>query len=494
MPLPVAVYSASQVRAFDAQAIAAGIPGYTLMKRAGEGALRVLRSRWPKAQHVTIVCGGGNNGGDGYVLARFAQAAGLDVRVLAATPTAELRGDARHAWQDAIASGCTVQPFDAAALPSAEVIVDALLGTGARLPVRPEAATVITAINSAARPVLALDVPSGLDATSGAAGEAVVRADVTLTFVALKSGLYIGQGPDFAGQVLCDELDIAPPADALPSLRRLEDGCILRALPRRRRNAHKSEFGRVLVIGGGAGMPGAARLAAEAALRAGAGLVTVASLPEHLAAIVGPCPELMFAALPDAEPLPALVAAADVVVLGPGLGRTDWAQRVFATVLAARRAAQPLLLDADALNLLAAGSSAPHSDDWILTPHPGEAARLLGITPAEVQSDRLGALARLVASRGGHIVLKGAGTLIGCAGAVPVLCERGNPGMAIPGMGDVLSGTIAGVLGQCRDVDLAVAAAVFAHASAGDALARGNGERGILATDVIRELRNWVNR
>jgi NAD(P)H-hydrate epimerase len=201
----------------------------------------------------------------------------------------------------------------------------------------------------------------------------------------------------------------------------------------------------------------------------------------------------MFAPLPDVTPLPALVAAADVIVLGPGLGRTAWSQLVFDAVLAHRRDGQALLLDADALNLLAAAAEPQHQEGWILTPHPGEAARLLGVSPAEVQADRLGALSRLVATRGGHVVLKGAGTLIGSTGAVPQICERGNPGMAIPGMGDVLSGTIAGILGQCADVQLAVAAGVFAHASAGDALARG-GERGILATDVIRELRNWINR
>ncbi|MET0291846.1 MAG: NAD(P)H-hydrate dehydratase [Steroidobacteraceae bacterium] len=493
MPLPSAVYSASQVRDFDARAIAAGTPGYTLMKRAGEAALRALRTRWPRAVRIAIVCGGGNNGGDGYVMARFAGAAGLSVRALSATPPDTLRGDARRAYDDALASGCDITPFETATLEASEVIVDALLGTGTQLPLREAVISVIEAINAAGRPVLSLDLPSGLDATNGAIGTAVVRADVTVTFVALKSGLYCGQGPEFAGQVACDELDVPTPDDALPMLQRLDDRCLLRALPRRPRNSHKAEFGRVLVIGGGSGMPGAVRLAAEAALRVGAGLVTVASRPEHLAAIVGPCPELMFAPLPDVAPLPALVAAADVVVLGPGLGRSAWSQMVFDAVMATRREGQPLLLDADALNLLAADQEPPTCADWILTPHPGEAARLLGLTATEVQADRLGALAQLVATRGGRVVLKGAGTLIGSAGAVPQICERGNPGMAIPGMGDVLSGTIAGVLGQCRDVDVAVAAAVFAHASAGDAVARG-GERGILASDVIRELRNWVNR
>lgn len=493
MALPVAVHSASQVREFDAHAIASGIAGYTLMKRAGEGALRVLRSRWPTAMRVAVVCGAGNNGGDGYVLARFARAAGLEVTVLAATPPERLGGDARQAWQDALAGGCTVEPLSPASLAGADVVVDAVLGTGLRLPLRAETRAAIDAINAAGRPVLALDVPSGLDADTGQPGDSVVRADVTLTFVALKTGLYLGAGPEYTGQVLCDELEISPPEGARPKLLRLTDADIARALPRRRRAAHKAEFGRVLIVGGGEGMPGAVHLAGEAALRTGAGLVTVASRPEHLAVIVGPRPELMFAGLPDASPLEGLVPQADVVVVGPGLGRTPWAERVFDAVLAHRRAGQPLVLDADALNLLATRRPRPVCEDWILTPHPGEAARLLGMSAAQVQADRLAALDRLVNELGGHVVLKGAGTLIGARGAVPLICERGNPGMAIPGMGDVLTGTIAGILGQCRDPAQAVAAAVFAHASAGDALARG-GERGMLASDVIRELRNWVNR
>lgn len=493
MALPLAVYSAAQVRDFDARAIAAGTSGYALMKRAGEGALRVMRTRWPTAMRIAIVCGGGNNGGDGYVLARFARAAGLDVRVLAASDPQRLTGAARQAWEDAIASGCSVEPFAPHLLGDRELVVDALLGTGAHPPLRPEAIAVIEAVNAARHPVLALDLPSGLDPDTGRRGEAVVRADVTITFVALKDCLFIGDGPEHCGQIHCDELEVAAAPDAKPVFWRLTEECLSRALPRRPRHAHKGDFGRVLVVGGGEGMPGAARLAAEAALRSGAGLVTVASRPEHLTAIVGPRPELMFVGLPDAAPLPPLLEAADIVVAGPGLGRSDWARAVLQTVLDRLPAGRRLVLDADGLNLLAACRPDLRRDDWVLTPHPGEAGRLLGLTAAEVQRDRRGALLRLVGERGGCIVLKGAGTLVGAEGREPWICSRGNPGMAIPGMGDVLSGAIAGLLGQCADTPLAVAAAVFAHASAGDALARG-GERGILATDVIRELRNWVNR
>ncbi|MEN9705397.1 MAG: hypothetical protein RLZZ393_1276 [Pseudomonadota bacterium] len=275
-------------------------------------------------------------------------------------------------------------------------------------------------------------------------------------------------------------------------VRPLTDADIAAALPARPRDAQKADFGRVLVVGGGTGMPGAARLAAEAALRVGAGLVTVASLPEHLAAVVGPRPELMFQALPDATVLPALLPQFDVVVIGPGLGRSDWSRSVLDTVLSRRPAAQPLVVDADALNLLASMHDPGRDACWILTPHPGEAARLLGTTGSAVQSDRVAAVEQLVARLGGVVVLKGAGTLVAGEGEPTVRCDAGNPGMAVPGMGDVLAGAIAGILAQCRRPILAARAAVQAHARAGDRLA-AEGERGILAGEVATALRWAVN-
>lgn len=494
MALPAALYSVAQVREMDRLAIAAGTPGYTLMKRAGEGALRVLRSRWPTALHIAVVCGAGNNGGDGYVLARFAQAAGLLVTVLAAVDPARLKGDARAAYDDLIASGVPVQSMSSAGLRDAEVVVDALLGTGVTAPLSGAMQAVVAALNDCGRPVFALDLPSGLDGDSGLA-PCAVRASATVTFVALKTGLFIGDGPEHTGALHFDDLEIeAPDSPSLaPRVSRLTDADIALALPRRARTAHKASFGRVLIIGGGEGMPGAVRLAGEAALRVGAGLVSVASRPEHLTAIIGGCPELMFHSLGDTQALPGLLQQADVVAVGPGLGRSAWSQQVLDAVLAQRPAGQPLIVDADALNLLAAMQDPRSCKDWILTPHPGEAGRLLGRNAADVQADRLAALDALVVARGGIVVLKGAGTLIGAVGRTPALCERGNPGMAVPGMGDVLTGTIAGILAQCRDAWLATRAAVMAHACAGDALAR-SGERGLLAGEVVRELRNWVNR
>jgi ADP-dependent NAD(P)H-hydrate dehydratase / NAD(P)H-hydrate epimerase len=490
MPLPTPLYSTAQVRALDRYAIESlGVPGYVLMKRAGEAALRYLRTRWPTAHRIVIVCGGGNNGGDGYVLARFAQAAGLTVTVLAASPVETLRGDALQACRDYQASGGRIQPFAAAHLAEGDVIVDALLGTGLSSAVRVEAAAIIHAINDAQRPVFALDVPSGLDSDRGIPLGAAVRAASTVCFVALKTGLFVGDGPDFSGSVFFDDLEILVPAtqEFRPRLERIGEAEVARALPPRARAANKGDFGHVLIVGGG--MPGAVRLAGEACLRVGAGLVTVGVTPGNGAAIIAGCPELICLSLTDDGAWADALERADVIAIGPGLGRTDWAREALDRVLGCHK---PLVVDADALNLL---SAAPRRrDDWILTPHPGEAGRLLGTSAKAVQQDRLAALDTLLERYGGTVVLKGAGTLVATAGAIPGLCERGNPGMATAGAGDVLTGAIAGILAQCRDAPGAARAAVWVHAMAGDSAARSGGERGLLASDIARELRTWVNR
>lgn len=491
MALPVCLYSTAQVRALDAYAIETlGIPGYTLMKRAGEATLRYLRTRFPVAHRIVIVCGAGNNGGDGYVLARFAQAAGLTVTTLAATPPDLLRGDARQAFDDLRASGGHVQAYAPQRLAEGEVLVDALLGTGLHGPAREESARVIRDINGAGRPVLAVDMPSGLDSDTGVPLGEAVRADCTVTFVGLKTGLFIGDGPEFTGTVFFDDLEISPETAGAPPARlgRILEGTIQQALPRRARSSHKGDFGRVLLVGAGVGMPGAIRLAGEACLRVGAGLVTVAVAPENVPAISAGRPELICLPLADAAALTEAAERADVIAIGPGLGRTPWARGALERVL---QSGKPLVVDADALNIIAE-SHTPGRAHWVLTPHPGEAARLLGTDTREVQGDRLTALEQLTARYHGTVVLKGAGTLVGAPGHTPALCERGNPGMATAGMGDVLTGTIAGILAQCRDAWLAARAGVLVHAMAGDAAAR-TGQRGLLARDVARELRNCVN-
>ena len=491
--LPAIVYSSAALRAADARATGElGIPGYALMTRAGEAALRALRAQWPLARRLLVVCGRGNNGGDGYVVARFARAAGLEV-TLAAPAGPPAGGDALRAAEDWRASGGGVTPWSAALPEAADLVVDALLGLGLDRDVGPPLAAVIETLNAAGRPIVALDVPSGLDSDSGFPRGGALRAALTVSFVGLKPGCYLGAGPEYCGRLACDDLDVPATAfaDAAPVLRRITERDLCLLLPRRARTSHKGKNGRVLVIGGAPGMPGAVRLAGEAALRAGAGLVTLATAAVHATVVASARPELICHGVEDARALEPLLATADVVALGPGLGRGAWGRSL---AVAAFGCAAPLIVDADALNVLAAEPRARR--DWCLTPHPGEAARLLGCEVAAVQADRLGAVRALIARFGANVVLKGAGTLIGGVSGAPWVCERGNPGMAVAGMGDVLTGVIAALAAQQPEprAALALAAAVGAwvHASAGDLAARG-GERGILASDLVALLPACVN-
>jgi len=483
-----ALYTAGQVRELDRRAIEElGIPGYELMTRAGHATLNGLRALWPAVRSIAVLCGPGNNGGDGYVVARVARAQGLRTRVVALTDPSRLAGDARRAYDDFVAAGGRIEPWSPDVL-EADVIVDAIYGTGLAREVSGEAATVIATANGCGRPIVAVDIPSGLHADTGEVLGIAARAALTVTFIGRKLGCYLGAAPDCVGRLLFD--DLAVPAQAYatqhPTARLLGEADVAAVLPRRHRGAHKGEHGHVLVIGGGPGMPGAARLAAEAALRAGAGLVTVAVHPSS-AGVVAQRPELMCNATGGAGDLAPALERATLLAIGPGLGRSDWARELLAAALESGR---PAVVDADALNLLA---DAPRcSDRWVLTPHPGEAARLLGVSSREVQGDRLSSLRALQARYGGTVVLKGAGSLVLSPGELPRLCDRGNPGMATAGMGDVLTGVIAGIAAQCGDLAAAARAGVFVHAQAGDLAAR-RGERGLVAGDVLDQVRACVN-
>ena len=459
------------------------------MERAGAAAYACMRTRWPGLRSIGVVCGVGNNGGDGFVVARLAQQDGLAIKVLVVGDPMRGQAEAQQALARLRTSGASIREFHPSALDDCGLIVDALLGIGVRAPLSKQAGDAIDAMNAARLPVLSLDLPSGLHPDSGTALPAV-RANATITFIALKQGLFLEDGKDHAGEVVLEQLgcDATLAAGLRPSLCRLGDEDLRRALAPRPRKSHKGMFGKVVVVGGGTGMPGAVRLTAEAALRVGAGLVTVASRSEHLQVIVGNRPELMFRSVETAGDVAGAVAGADVVVLGPGLGRDHWARVVLTATLAAVAPESRLVVDADALNLMAEEVGRQYGDDWILTPHPAEAARLLKVATADIQRDRVAALGDLCGQRGGTIVLKGATTLVGQTGRTTLLCDRGNAGMSAPGMGDVLAGAIAGFVAQGRDPYLAAAAAVLAHATAGDQCAKV-GMRGMVAMEVAQELR-----
>ena len=474
-------FRVEQVRALDAAAIAGAWPGRELMERAGLAAWRLLRQRWPEARRIALVLGAGNNAGDAWVLARWAHLHGCEVE-LQATVSA-WSGSAGEVAALAQARGLSAAAISAQGLAAADVVVDAILGSGSRGAPRAEALAAIMAIRACTRPVLALDLPSGVDADRGGLlGSVAVQADCTLSFVAAKRGLYTGAAAAHAGQVWVDGLGI----DLDPSITAAVQEASA-ALPLRARDAHKGDQGHVLVLGGNHGMSGAALLCARAAARGGAGRVSLISRPLTVQALPMLVPEIMTPPGGTDAELAAALQRADVCVLGPGLARDDWAQRLYAAVYASGR---PCVLDADALRLLAAQPCAwPQA---VITPHPGEAAALLGVDIATVQADRFAAAAELHRRYAATVVLKGNGSLIhGAAGTA--LCRAGNPGMASAGMGDVLAGLLAALRAQGLAAQPAAAAAVYMHARSGDRLAAQRGERGLLASDIIEAWQEDLN-
>lgn len=480
-----ALYTAEQVRALDRFAIEqSGIPGYELMHRAAAAALDELCTRWPQVRHARLLCGPGNNGGDAFLLGALARARGLQVDALALSDDA--RGDAAQARRAFVDAGGTVHAADASISGRPDVYVDGLFGTGLSRPPEGAAARLIERVGASALPVLALDIPSGLDADTGVARAPTVRADATVSFVAWKRGLFTGAAADHVGALSLDTLDLGPEVYASQA----PDAALMQphGLPPRRRASHKGEHGHLLAIGGDAGTGGAIRMAGEAALRCGAGLVSVATRRDHIVALNAARPELMAHAVEEADALAPLLRRADVLALGPGLGQAEWGHALWTAALAARR---PAVLDADALNLLA---RQPRRLDMpaVLTPHPGEAARLLGCGVPEIESDRFAAARELAARFGAVTVLKGAGSLVAAPGGELAVCPWGNPGMAGGGMGDVLTGTIAALLAQGLRPWNAACLGVGLHARAGDRAAAA-GERGLLATDLLPHLRHLVN-
>jgi len=500
--------TAAEMRALDRFTIEHGTPGHVLMERAGAGAARTLRALLPRPRGpVAIVCGRGNNGGDGFVIARHLRRARLAVEVWLAARPDDVGGDAARmlaAWRR---GGGRVHELLAPAqveslarrLGRAGAVVDALFGTGLNAPVDGLPAAIVAAINGGSAPVLAVDIASGLSADTGRPLGTSVRATVTATFGFPKIGQLVHPGVEYTG--LLDVIDIGIPPAAVaavgPRASLLDEqgvGCLL---PRRPRAAHKGTFGHVLVIAGSRGKLGAALLAAEAAARAGAGLTTLAVAAALQPLCEARVREAMTAALPDdgdgaaglgdGVAVDALLAGRSAVVCGPGLG-THPATRALVEHLV-RRCPAPLVLDADGLNLVAGtGSLRARPGPTVVTPHPGEMARLLGTDTAAVQADRLGAARRLATDEQVVVVLKGARTVVARPDGEIAISPTGNPGMASGGTGDVLAGVVGGLAAQGLDAFAAATLGVFAHGAAGDAVARARGETGLLARDLLAEL------
>ncbi|MBI1732398.1 MAG: NAD(P)H-hydrate dehydratase [Gammaproteobacteria bacterium] len=488
--LPERLYRAAAVRELERRAEQhAGVNAVELMERAGGAAFQALRRHWSGARRPLIVCGGGNNGGDGYIVARLAREQGMEPHVLALGQVDTLPPAASTAARKFRDAGGRIRSFPDPLPGDADVIVDALLGTGLTRVVEGDFALAIGKINEAGLPVLSLDVPSGLNADTGAILGCATCADATITFLGLKPGLFTGEGPDCAGALefatLGIDSELAEGIDVAAV--RVGYNPASFPLPRRARAAHKGKFGHVLVVGGDTGFAGAPLLAGEAAARVGAGLVTLATRPGHAGLQVAARPELMAAGIEQPMHLDPLLRRASVIAIGPGLGLSQWSSLLLSRVFESKL---PLVVDADALTLLA--RDAVQRPDWVLTPHPGEAARLLGCTVGEIQQDRIAAAQALQSRYGGTVVLKGCGTLVARGNAPTAVCTDGNPGMASGGMGDVLTGVIAGLMAQGLDPGGAALAGVCLHSAAADRAA-ADGERGLLAGDLMPWLRRLAN-
>jgi ADP-dependent NAD(P)H-hydrate dehydratase / NAD(P)H-hydrate epimerase len=490
-----ALYTAAQCRELDRLAIEThGMPGFELMLRAGRAAYRELQRRWPAGYRIGICCGKGNNAGDGYIVAALAREAGLEVTLWQLGDPAQLRGDAARARDWALQRGVVPRPGPPRKISAdVDVVVDALLGTGIQGELRPEFAASVAAVNGAAAPVLAIDIPTGIRADTGAVAGAAVRADVTVTFIGRKLGLHTGAGAAHAGTVVFDDLGV-PSAiyravRGVPWLRYPDLPDRFRLGPRDA-SAYKHALGHVVVVGGDHSMGGAPLMAAEAALRCGAGMVSVVTRAGHRPAILARRPEVMVVDADDEHERRAVLDRANCLVVGPGLGRHAWGRSLMAEAL---DRALPTVLDADGINHLADLGQTAHGP-LIVTPHAAEAAGLLGSSVAAVQNDRPAAALALARRVQGVAVLKGAGSLIAAhqsgtdAAELVGICAHGNPGMASAGMGDVQSGIIGGLLAQGLEPAAAAAAGTCLHSFAADRAAAVSGQRSLLALDLLQPM------
>ncbi len=508
--------TAEEMRRADRRATAElGVPSLVLMENAGRGAADAIDrvSGAMRDRRIAVVCGKGNNGGDGFVVARHLAGRGATVQVWLLAAAGEIRGDAsvnleavRHARLPL--TEVTGPPGLEAlrrALAAADLVVDALLGTGVSGPVGGPLAEAIAAINGAGRPVCALDLPSGLSADHGRVLGPTVRAQLTVTFGVPKRGLYLHPGAAHAGRV--EVADIGVPRAWLEeglTVGVLEGEDARAVLPARPTDAHKGHYGHLLVVAGSIGKTGAAVLACRGALRAGTGLVTCAAPASQQPIVACHLAEAMTEPLPEtgAQTLSAkaldrlfeLAARMDAVAVGPGVGLDAETQAAVRDLL--RSLEQPVVVDADALTALVdhLGELREARGPRLLTPHPGEAARLLGRSIAEVQADRIESARRLAGETGAVVALKGAGTIVAGPGGEAAINPTGNPGMATGGSGDVLTGVAGGLLAQGVPPEAALRAAVYLHGLAGDLAAGQRGEVGLVAGDIAEALPAAIRR
>lgn len=487
------IYFREQIRKLEDTAMQEmGISAYELMQRAANAAFHWIAQRQNDKTRCLVLVGSGNNGGDGLVFARRWREVGRNVTVISMSKDDAWQGAAKQAYEAFLGSGGVIHhtaPHEVD-FNDYDLIVDAILGTGIEREVKGTIAAWIEYINDSGLTILSLDIPSGLHPDTGEIVTHAVNAEFTISFVANKTGFFLNDGPNCVGRLTCDDLGIPQrlfESVAAPVMRQENGEEQIHYLNSRKRTFHKGDAGYVLVVGGNSGFSGATVLSGLAALRTGAGLVSIAAHPDSVTAIRSAQPELMVHPIHVAAEIEPLFERAAVIVVGPGMGQDTWAQEILNKVLASNK---PLIVDADALNLL---SKTPlHLDNWVLTPHPGEAARMLDKSTRNIQQDRLHSARSIQDKFGGVVVLKGANSLITAQDDVPTVCAEGNPGMATAGMGDVLAGVIASLVAQGIPLLESAKLGVWLHASAGDNAAT-NGERGMIASDLLPELRRLVN-
>ena len=489
-----ALFKAKSVAELDRIAIQERqIPSIQLMKRAGRSLLNELLETLGTPSLLTVFCGSGNNAGDGYIVAALAAAKAIPVQVVELAE--KLSGDAASAKQFAAEAGVCFVPFDENLSIEEGIIVDSLLGTGFNGELRQPYGEAIQLMNDAGLPLVAADIPSGLNADTGHIAEVAVQADITVTFIGAKQGLFTGQGPAVCGEIVLDSLDVPTDiyAEVPATAELLNLGDLLDYLPPLSIDGHKSQRGHAMIVGGERGYGGAAIMAAEACLKTGAGMTSLATRPEHVSPMLVRQPEVMASPVVSGQELEPLLERPEVLVVGPGLGRSSWSEQLLQKAVAA---GIPMVLDADGLNILAEGRvvANPDGSQWVLTPHVGEAARLLDTSVAEVQADRFAAVRQLQEKYGAVVLLKGPGTLIAGPDEIVKVCPYGNPAMATAGMGDILSGVIGSLIAQGCDLQTAAELGCCLHSSAADLAFEVQGQRGLVATDLVNHLTSLLNQ
>jgi NAD(P)H-hydrate epimerase len=483
-------YSTQQVRNGEQQAAASkGLEMYSLMERAGQAVFAIGMAQYPSSGHWLVCCGSGNNGGDGYIVASLAKSVGIYVTVWQVGDPKSLQGDALIAYQHWRSHGGDVLPPETRVPEQVDVIIDALLGTGLKGPVRAGMSSLVEVLNRCTKPVIAVDIPSGLCSDTGTVMGCAVKAEHTVSFIGLKQGLVTGKAREYVGELHFAGLGVEDAFDHQnhPTVNAIHVKSLSHILPRRDASSHKTSHGKVLLLGGNEGMGGAMILTAMATAKCGTGMTSVLCHPYNVTPLLVSIPEVMSACWDKENALERRLEWCHVFAIGPGLGRDERAYQIYQSV---HMQDKPKVVDADALYFL---MQQPHKDELrVMTPHPGEAANLLQTTVDEVEADRYAAIQALQHRYGGVVVLKGAGTLV-YDGQDIYVCLAGNPGMASAGMGDVLTGVITSFIAQGMTLTEAAKLGVLIHSMAADQNAKAFGERGLLASDLLPHLRNLVN-